>query len=79
MDWIFLIMYYLVYYFSFSYLEMNLSLVNPTDDHVGTGHSPIPGEPKADGSKGSDLDLKGNVLGSWAQRPEKSVVRAEIS
>lgn len=57
-----------------TYLEIDLSLVNPSDDHVGAGHAAVLGETKADIAERAHLQLERDVLRAGAERPQQAVI-----
>lgn len=59
------------------YLEVDLSLVDPSDDHVGAGHASVPAKSEADVAQRPDLEFERDVLGTRSQGPQQPVVRTE--
>lgn len=60
-----------------TYLKINLSLIDPADDHISSGHPTVFGESKPDVSQRAHLQFESDVLGTGRERPEYPVVRTE--
>lgn len=60
-----------------THLEVNLSMIDPSDNHVGTSHPTISREAETDIAKRPHLQFERDVLGPGPQGPQQPVIRTQ--